>query len=369
MRRMMSLFQLAVTVLAGGCAPDAGIAPSRVAINGDDATTDGRGGPHLTVMTRNMYIGADVDRVIGALATPDPTDDLPALLGAIAVVQATDFPTRAAAMVGEIARFRPHVIGLQEVSRLDVDLNPLGIPSPVVHQDFLATLQALLAARGLVYEVAATVQNTSAQPLPGVSLVDYDALLVDARRVTVNGVLAAQNFQNNIGPVAPGVTIVRGYVAASVKVDGNDYVVLNTHLESGRAPGLDLLRAAQATEIAAVLGTAGPAILLGDFNDDPGSPMWQVLAGAGFTDVWGALRPNGLGYTCCHDEDLSNPAENFDQRIDYVWARGTGVGARPVVGTVRRIGLEPREKVPGPFFPLWPSDHAGVVSTLMTVRP
>jgi endonuclease/exonuclease/phosphatase family metal-dependent hydrolase len=366
MRRMMLLFQLGVTVLAVGCTPDAAVAPGDAALTG--VSTDGRGGPHLTVMTRNMYIGADVDRVIGALATPDPTDDLPALLGAIAVVQATDFPARAAAMVGEIARFRPHVVGLQEVSRLDVDLNQLGIPSPVIHQDFLVTLQALLVARGLEYTVAATVQNTTAQPLPGVSLVDYDVLLVDTRRVTVNGVVAAQNFQNNIGPVAPGVTIVRGYVAASVKVDGTDYVVLDTHLESGRAPGLDLLRAAQATEIAAVLGAAGPAILLGDFNDDPGSPMWQVLAGAGFTDVWGALRPNGAGFTCCHAEDLSNPVEAFTQRIDYIWARGTGAGPRPAVGTIRRIGLESREKVPGPLFPLWPSDHAGVVSTLITVR-
>jgi len=317
-------------------------------------------------MTRNMYIGADVDRVIGALATPDPTDDLPALLGAIAVVQATDFPARAAAIAGEIARYRPHVVGLQEVSRLDVDLNPLGIPSPVIHQDFLATLQTLLAARGLEYQVAASVQNTTAAPLPGVSLVDYDVLLVDARRVRVNAVLAAQNFQHNIGPVAPGVTIVRGYVAASVRAGERDYVVLDTHLESGRAPGLDLLRAAQATEIATVLGAANPAILLGDFNDDPGSPMWQVLAGAGFSDAWGTLRPGTAGYTCCHDEDLSNPVETLDQRIDYLWTRGTGAGPRSVVGTVQRIGLEPREKVPGPLFPLWPSDHAGVVSTLVT---
>ncbi len=368
MRRTTSLFLLAGVLYAAGCAPETPLATDDGAAVERVPGSMGRGEARITVMTRNMYIGADVDRVIGALATPDPTDDLPALLGAIAVVQATDFPARAAAMANEIARYRPHVVGLQEVSRLDVDLNPLGIPSPVIHQDFLATLQALLAARGLEYVVAATVQNTTAAPLPGVSLVDYDVLLVDARRVRLNVVLAAQNFQNNIGPVAPGVTIIRGYVAASVKVEGHDYVVLNTHLESGSAPGLDLLRAAQASEIATVLGAASPAILLGDFNDDPGSPMWQVLAGSRFTDAWGALRPNDNGYTCCHDEDLSNPEANFDQRIDYVWARGTGVGPRPVVGTVRRFGLERREKVPGPFFPLWPSDHAGVASTLVTVR-
>ena len=29
----------------------------------------------ITVMTRNMYVGAEVDAVIGALVTPDPADD------------------------------------------------------------------------------------------------------------------------------------------------------------------------------------------------------------------------------------------------------------------------------------------------------
>lgn len=368
MRRTTSLLLLTALLLATGCTPETSLTPDDPSAADRAPATLGRGEARIIVMTRNMYIGADVDRVIGALATPDPSDDLPALLGAIAVVQATDFPTRAAAMVNEIARYRPHVIGLQEVSRLDVDLNPLGIPSPVIHQDFLATLQTLLAARGLDYAVAATVQNTSAAPLPGVSLVDFDALLIDARRVRLNGVLAAQNFQYNIGVVAPGVTIIRGYVAASVKVEGRDYTVLNTHLESGSAPGLDLLRAAQATEIATVLGTANPAVLLGDFNDDPGSPMYQVLAGAGFTDVWGALRPNSEGFTCCHFEDLSNPLPDLDQRIDFIRTRGTGLDARPAIGTVHRTGVEPREKVAGPFFPIWPSDHAGVVSTLLTPR-
>ena len=34
-------------------------------------------------MTWNMYVGADVDAVIAALLSPDPSDDQPALLAAI----------------------------------------------------------------------------------------------------------------------------------------------------------------------------------------------------------------------------------------------------------------------------------------------
>src|SRR6266498_3140701 len=52
----------------------------------------------ITVMTQNLYVGADVDLVIRALGTPDPGDDFPALLFAIETVGKTDFPARAAAI-------------------------------------------------------------------------------------------------------------------------------------------------------------------------------------------------------------------------------------------------------------------------------
>src|SRR5206468_2756837 len=74
-------------------------------------------GPAATVgvMTQNMYVGADLDAVIAALASPDPNDDVPALLGAIQTLGRTDFPARADAIASTIARSRPDVVGLQEV--------------------------------------------------------------------------------------------------------------------------------------------------------------------------------------------------------------------------------------------------------------
>src|SRR2546422_11429163 len=92
----------------------AGPRPSAAARPTLSATPTAPGARTITVMTRNLYIGADVDQVIGALASPDPNDDVPALLAAIAVLQRTDFPTRAGALADEIARARPHVVGLQE---------------------------------------------------------------------------------------------------------------------------------------------------------------------------------------------------------------------------------------------------------------
>lgn len=357
---------LGLAVGLGACEPDLGTSPNPSA-NGVQA--DATAAARLRVMSRNLYIGADVDRVIRALATPDPLDDLPALLGALAVLQATDLPTRIAAIAAEIARHRPHVVGLQEVYQLDVDLGPLGIPAPVVHQDFLALLEAALAARGLDYSVVAKVRNTAASPLPGVSLVDWDVLLVDRTRTEVGAVLATNNFQYNIGNVAPGVTILRGYIVAILWVGGRSYTVVNTHLESGRGAQLEQLRAAQALELATVLGTATPAVLLGDLNDVPGSPMHQVLRGAGLVDAWGSMHPGSEGWTCCHDEDLSNLKPDFDQRIDYVFARGTGQEGPRLQGRITRTGLQPFERLQGPFHTIWPSDHAGLVAELLTPRP
>jgi endonuclease/exonuclease/phosphatase family metal-dependent hydrolase len=355
---------LLLVLASAACSDPAGLDPAATTPDFNRAEHESHGAGRITVMSRNLYVGADVDRVIGALATRDPSDDVPALLAAVGVVQETDFPTRAAAIADEIARNRPDVVGLQEVSKLDLDLRSLG-GSTEIHLDYLAILQAALAARGLSYRVAATVQNTQAAPVPGISLTDFDAVLIGPR-VDLGSTVVARNFSTNIGTVATNVTIIRGFIQIEAKVDGRRYAVLNTHLESGSAGGLDQLRAAQALELIATLGTTSPAILLGDFNDVAGSPMHQVLLGAGFSDVWAELRPRARGFTCCQIENLSNPRSDLDQRIDYVFARGTGTRWDPVKGEVHLTGERARDKVPGPVHPLWPSDHAGIVATLIT---
>jgi endonuclease/exonuclease/phosphatase family metal-dependent hydrolase len=313
--------------------------------------------PDITVMTQNMYVGADVDAVIGALVTPDPADDLSALLAAISTLEETHIPSRAAAIAGEIARARPHVVGLQEVSTVDISLPPLGVD---VHLDFLPVLLAELSARGLQYEVAARVRNIEAAPLPGVSLIDDDAILVDRNRVEVHET-SAQRFTANLGAVAPGVVLARGWVTAAVTIEERAYTIASTHLESGDVPGLDQLRAAQAAELVQALAGTTPTVVMGDLNDVPGSPMYQVLEGAGLTDLWAALRPGTSGYTCCHAADLSNRVQPFHKRIDYVFVRD-GREDEKVTGQILRVGDVPADRFPGPAHRLWASDHAGLVA-------
>ena len=313
----------------------------------------------VSIYNQNLYVGADLDAVIAALTNGDPADDLPAVQQAAATLLATDFPSRANAIADEIARTKPHVIGLQEVWTLEVDVP--GVPA--VNQDFLEILTAALADRHLNYVVAASMTGAQAQ-LPGARAIDHDVLLADPTRVAISSA-TSQVYAFNVGEIFPGVTLIRGYVAIEGTVDGNRYMFVSTHLESD-LPGTPLsgLRAAQATELVTAIGAAERVVLMGDLNDVPDSPMHQVLTAAGFTDVWDSMRPGrNDGLTCCHSANLSNPFAGFDKRIDYVFSRGIGNDAG-VRGSIERFGVLPSDKLTGPQYDLWPSDHGGLTARL-----
>ena len=326
-----------------------------------DALLDGRRSlaRAIAIYNQNLYVGADLDAVLAALINGDPADDLPALQQAAATLLATDFPSRANAMADEIAETHPHVIGLQEVWTLEVDVPGV----PVVNQDFLEILLRALADRDLDYVVAASVTGAQAH-LPGINAIDHDVLLADPTRVAVSAPIS-HVYSFNIGEIFPGVTLARGFVAVEGMVEGEPYLFVSTHLESD-LPGSPLsgLRAAQATELVTAIGAAERVVLMGDLNDVPGSPMYQAIAGAGFTDVWDRMRPGASeGLTCCHVANLSNRFADFDKRIDYVFSRGIGRdgGLR---GWIRRLGTLPSDKLTGPLYEVWPSDHAGLAARL-----
>jgi endonuclease/exonuclease/phosphatase family metal-dependent hydrolase len=347
-------------IAAAGCSDGQVTGPST---HSAAVTSNAQGADRIGFLSRNLYVGTDLDALVAALISSDPNDDLPALFTAIETAQETNWPGRVEALADEIARYRPHFVGLQEVSSIDIDLTALGIPV-AIHQDFLADLLAELSERGLDYSVGSVVENIEAAPIPGIDLLDRDALLVDDSRVDLLSSDAA-NYTFNIGPVAPGVVIQRGWVAVAANVDGRELTVASTHLESGDSPPIAALRAAQALELLVILGSGSPIVIMGDLNDTPGSPMYEVVTGAAFLDAWAAMRPRASGYTCCHLPDLSNRVNDFDQRIDYVMVRGlTGPSGR-LQGRVSVIGDEPGSRVPGPEHRVWPSDHAGVFADVL----
>jgi len=352
-------------MLAIGCSADNPSAPSAMqnGVETDAYRFPTPRGP--VVMSQNIYVGTDVDAVIAALTTPDQTDDIPALLSAVATLNETDFTARAAGFADQVGRLRPDVIGLSEVSRIDIDLDltPLGGPHIVAHEDFLPELMTALRTKGLHYRVAATNLNFTAAPTPGVSLTDYDVTLVNAG-VRVGHEVVARNFTANVGPIAPGVSLTYGFTLVPLTVAGREYLVATTHLQDDVGPlDLTLLRAAQMQELVAAIPAGPPAVILGDLNDFAGTPMYQVAAGAGFVDAWAALRPEEDGFTCCHSDNLTDDRIP-NQRIDYVFARGFGHGDDPVTGWIARFGFRPRDLVSGPLHPMYIADHIGLVAGL-----
>jgi len=355
-----------------------------------EASADSQGRPNgvgpVRTMTYNLYVGADIFRIVEAALT-DP-DSIPFVVAeVVGIVMATDFPERSHAIVDQIAKNRPHLIGLQEVSLIRYQ-SPgdflIGNPTPAedVLYDYLDILMDALAARGLHYEVAGVVENADVE-LPMFAGIGDTGPLFDDIRLTDHDVILAQkgvrtsnemaaNYSNNlIIPIAGNnVEFLRGYVAVDAKVKGRKYRFVNTHLEVWFAEAN--IQGAQAFELATALASeTKPIILVGDFNSSPEDlpselPPYWIMRAAGYVDTW--MRRVGRpdpGFTCCQSEFLTNEDSWLDERIDLVFVRNdTDFPAFRDLGPVkaRVVGARQRDKTPSG---LWPSDHAGVAAKLI----
>jgi endonuclease/exonuclease/phosphatase family metal-dependent hydrolase len=373
--RPRSLF--ALTAVLAACSADRITGPSSPDVAVARSVT-APAGP-LTVVSRNMYIGAPVEPI---LAETDPNLVPVRVAEAWAVLQATDFPTRAKAMADEIARTRPHLVGLQEVELIrsqfpsDIVVAPPAVPNPLpnattVEFDFLTTLLAELAARGLEYEVAATVQDIDVEvprfdgvvggiPLfTDIRLTDRDVILARAGVAVANA--ASGNYAAML-PAPAGIQVPRGWTAVDATVGGVTYRFVNTHFESDA----EIIRFLQAQELMAILaGETRPVVLVGDLNSGPGRPAedggqatYDFVLSNGFADAWDAHPRSGDGFTCCNAGDLSNLTPEFDQRIDLVLVRGDGI--LPLQVTIVGNQVNERRR-----FGVWPSDHAGVAASFV----
>lgn len=320
----------------------------------------------LVVMTRNLYLGADLTP---ALTATDLRSFLTAVAQIYGTAQFTNFPARAEALADEIKANRPDLIGLQEVTAWETS-GP-GVPPS---QDFLAILTSELAERGLDYTVAGVSDNANIGPVPLVApcrspevgaclvtLKDRDVILVndDRRGLWVNHTKSGnystqQEFTPPI-PGAPAVSFNRGWVTIDGWFRGRPFHFANTHLE------VETFAAVQEAQAAEFL--AGPAlgrgadIAVGDFNSGPGvNPATKsyALLTEVFSDAWSVNRGQP-GFTCCQNETLTNPTSQLRSRIDLVLTR---YGAKARKAHV--VGDTPFQAVP----PFWASDHAGVVATL-----
>jgi endonuclease/exonuclease/phosphatase family metal-dependent hydrolase len=336
-----------------------------------------------TVMTRNLYLGAELTPILVALASGNSTAIVGAATQTWAAVQATRPEERMGAIADEVVAADPDAVGLQEVTTWTTyAYNPVNgtTSNPTVAYDFLDLLLDALAERGADYrEVAgATSHNFASPPIPylasptatfptrAVSLADRDVIIVrddvaatNARTGTYDTVISFP-----IGGVQ--LPVARGWGSADLTVGKATFRFVNSHLEAFGIPGIDgeQVRVAQVGELladqaalAAQLGSL-PMVHVGDYNSRaPDAPAYtRLLAGVG-ADAWPRNHPGDPGFTCCLGATLTDPDNPLTSRIDLVLHSPDVKAARAQI-----VGDDPADMTASG---LWPSDHAGVVARLV----
>jgi endonuclease/exonuclease/phosphatase family metal-dependent hydrolase len=377
--------------------------------------------PKINVMTRNLYLGADIFKVVEA-AENNP-DSIPLVVAEVfQTMLYTNFWARAEAIADEIADAKPQVIGLQEVSAFyiqtpgdfmvyDPELDKL-VPDPEQTPaenlviDFYAVLNSALEARGMYYDAFPVTNADVELPmfdlsaggpfyLSDVRMVDHDYVLV--RKGIAASEVLSDNYGTNLGLYLGDVYVefTRGFVVVDVNVKGEDYRFVSTHLEVRSDPE-SVFRVVQSAQMQELLGTidyiAGllgpkPVILVGDLNsssdDVPGYGLHPVYGwlpyvppymqatdpdyGGIFDDTWLLQSKYDDGFTSGFDEYVSDPYDPLTTRIDHIFLNREYLTVDKVKSEV--VGDDPSEMVlnnndPDPNALLWPSDHAGVVGKI-----
>ena len=369
---------LAVFLAAAAAVPEAARA---------EKPDDHGGDRRVTVMTRNLYLGADVSPAITAIAGGDPDAIVAAVSQVWANVRFTDFPARARGLAREIEEAQPDLIGLQEAELWRSQTPADFIPGNADHvqYDFVAILLQALRERGLHYAVVAEETGLDAE-FPGfLSQADAASGRLSDIRLTEREVILARtdlrtsdlkltnpqtgHFVTNVEiPIAPGVNVVvlRGWASVDAKARGKSFRFVTTHLEADS----EEVREAQAIEvIAGPANTPLPVILVADSNSNANggatTPAYSAFVGAGFLDAWREAHPGRIVSTCCNAELLTNqvfpsPSDN-EGRIDLVLYRGEKDFSTLDADLA---GARPFDRVFNGQAFLWHSDHAGVAATL-----
>ncbi len=329
------------------------------------AASQAQGGPPVTVMTRNLYLGSE----LGGLFAAEGEEGLVAAASQVwANVLASDFPGRAEVLAAEVAEHRPLLIGLQEVSRFTA-VNAAGASITI---DFLDILLGALADAGLHYRAVA-IAPAFEGTLPAIdptlgfvqaTLLDRDVILVradvpPAQLTVLDEQVGLFDAALALPVLGQPLRIDRGWGYVDVRMRNREFRFVNSHFEAFD-PG-EFIRVQQARELlAGPLDTDLPVVLLGDFNSNAeanGLAYRILIDEGGFEDAWSTANPGDPGLTCCHDADLRNEEVDLRSRIDLILVRD-GVRVREM----ERVGIDPAMRTPDG---LWPSDHAGVVGRVM----
>jgi endonuclease/exonuclease/phosphatase family metal-dependent hydrolase len=366
-----------------------------------DAAAKQAKGTKLTVMTRNLYLGADLTPALQANTVDQAVNAGGEIVNQ---VHATKFPSvRAAAIAAEIKKRKPDLVGLQEAAWWrtgPVDLNA-ALGSPVASQtdpqggDFLTDLLKQLNKKkkgkkgsakkkpALRYALAVVKPEFDFE-LPvndngqgnGLAGADHNERLTMRDAILVRkGVGVKFNhptsgtfntlLRETLAGGARTVDVTRGWTAIDVKARGRSFHFVNTHLEAfdsqgnnqtnqGTSLGKGDIRAAQAAQLVGPGGAANsrrPVILLGDMNSDDDTVAnngdrnaYNALLAGGFTE-----RSTANPLSCCLNDPFlvggPNSINDFDHQVDHVLAnknkikfvKGFVDGRAPVNGLLTSV--------------------------------
>lgn len=347
----------------------------------------------FTVMTRNLYYGAQLEGLLDAESLGQFLCGLYYHINQQAA--GSNFELRMEAVAKEIAENKPVIVGLQEAStytnlltgdQVDFvelilhELETLGHPYVVVKAadpkafDFAFEPPALALIDPWIFpEPDGCPFATFDDNLAYHSLSSGDVLLVREdmkKKVKKEQTNAYQKFvidDLNLG--IPGIEDEieqpRSWVSVDATLCGQTVRVVSTHLESADQK----IRKSQAKELVkcpdSPLNTELPVILMGDLNSEVGTgdAVDRLLNGGknldGLNDAWeDAGVGGGEGITALNDPDLTGSSSGGLKRIDYI------LSSDELEATECRV----IETVIDPFpelRPIYPSDHNGVVATFV----
>jgi endonuclease/exonuclease/phosphatase family metal-dependent hydrolase len=364
-------------------------------------------GHKVKVMTRNLYLGADLTDAVNSTSTNDFVD----ANGQIARdVDTNNFPVRAKGLAAEILKKKPDLVGMQEVSLWRK--GPLNDAAPFscsptfpyrcaftasnVTYDYLKLLLKQLNKGHKRYAILKSKNEFDFEAPTDRNGVAGDGDACPAQcdgeendRLTMRDVILkrlhdgvkvrhvrAGTYHTLYSPTVGGAVVVhvqRGWESADVKVGKSPrFRVVNTHLEAfdskksgnptnhNTTVGKGKIREAQAKEL--VKRTKGrlPVVLLGDLNSDDNTVQdgdrlaYKALTKRGFRE---RSTDNPLG--CCLDSDIittggGGHVSDFDHQVDHILTNA------PRKVKLVNSSVTGRQPVNG----FWDSDHAGVFSTL-----
>ena len=265
----------------------------------------------VTVMSRNIYLGADVGIAMNLLP-----DFKAAAQFMWEQVELTDFNQRSKVLANEIAAANPDVVGIQEATKWMCQEGVFS--SKVTVYDFTQMLLVELDQLGYTYEIASAGDNKainpgfSIPPIPHLTLVTdeevfpalfgtetvacgfeiADVLLVKSELSPQVRAVGTTEYKDAYTIIPTLMTVYRGFSWADIAINGTEIRFVTTHLESLWDEDKVPLAKIQTDQLIADLSDSKiPVIVMGDFNSDPRDPRGDDQSNPGEQPVASLVCP------------------------------------------------------------------------------